>query len=88
MSLQHPDTELYDDASAVWAERSGDDYRACVIEMRQFSGLHSNLSVVSVLYLQYYKIFIEEIIVRNDFLPPSIISTPQLWMQVLVLDYE
>ena len=71
MSLQHPDTELYDDASAVWAERSGDDYRACVIEMRQFSGLHSNLSVVSVLYLQYYKIFIEEIIVRNDFLPPA-----------------
>ena len=47
MSLQHPNTEMYNDAAAVWAEKSGDNYRACVVEMRQFSGLHSGLSVVS-----------------------------------------
>ena len=51
LSLHHATAEQYEDAAAVWAEKSdaGNNYKACAVEMRQMSGLHSDISAVSLL---------------------------------------
>ena len=46
LSLHHQEVDQYDDAAAVWVEISGNQSKACVVESRQMSGLHSNVAAV------------------------------------------
>jgi len=48
LSMHHSKEDRVQDAVAVWAEKSdaASDYRACVVEMRLNTGMHSGLIVV------------------------------------------
>ena len=52
LSVHHAEAEKYEDAAAIWAEKSesANNYTACTVEARQMSGKHVNTSAVSNLF--------------------------------------
>ena len=54
LSVHHEEPTKYEDASAIWAEKSESEnnYTACTVETRQLSGNHTKMNAVSTINLK------------------------------------